>query len=270
MEGYFVYVSDKLEEIRFGAPEKYQIFGTREVVKWAFWRAVLAEFIGTLLFVFLGCASAVPIGDSIQPTIKIAFAFGLAIMSLIQMFGHVSGGHFNPAVSIGLAVIAGITPIRAAAYTLAQIAGAIIGGLILKGVTPIQHQDKLAVTSVGADVNAGQGLGVEIILTFVLVFVIAATTDADRPNFETASLKIGLTVTMLHMSSITYTGSSMNPARSLGSAVASNSYGYHWIYWIGPIVGGCLATIIYKYIYSPYRGAISKEDAVNKLCKLQL
>ncbi|XP_061182475.1 aquaporin-1-like [Saccostrea echinata] len=262
MEGYFMHVSQAVAEARFGKDLEEKVYSIRELKTWKFWRAVLAEFVGTMLFVFLGCASTLT--NPINP-VRIALAFGLAIMALIQMFGHISGGHFNPAVSLGLLASFQITIFRALLYTVAQTIGAIVGGMILKGVTPGDFHANLGVTKVSDSYTLLQGVAIELILTFCLVFVIVATTDGNRTDFGSVSLKIGLTVAMLHFSSITLTGSSMNPARSLGSAVASNDYDTHWVYWVGPILGGCIASLLYKFLFSPYRGAISNDEATHKL-----
>lgn len=263
MEGYFMHVSKKVADARFGKEqEEEKVYSVQELKSWKFWRAVMAEFVGTLLFVFLGCASTLT--NPVNP-VRVALAFGLAIMALIQMFGHISGGHFNPAVSLGLLASFQITIFRALFYTIAQTIGAIVGGMILKGATPGSFHANLGVTKVANGYTLVQGVGIELILTFCLVFVIVATTDGNRTDFGSVSLKIGLTVAMLHFSCITLTGSSMNPARSLGSAVASGDYDTHWVYWVGPILGGCIATLLYKFLFMPHRGAISNEEATHKL-----
>ncbi|XP_076437828.1 aquaporin-5-like [Babylonia areolata] len=269
MEGLFVYTANKVEEVRTGADEGkqkgYKIVDVQELKSLAFWRAVGAEFLAQILFVYLGGSSAMFAADDNAKVIKIAFAFGLAIMALIQMIGHVSGGHINPAVTIAMAVALNISLPRAVLYVLAQIIGAILGGLILKGVTPDAFHDNLAVTDVNPAMTSGQGLGVEILLTFVLVFVIFGTTDENRPSFGSPSLLIGLTVTLCHLAGIPFTGASMNPSRSLGSAVASSSFSNHWVYWVGPILGGVGAAVVYKLLISPYRNTLSTEEAVQKM-----
>ncbi|GFS14283.1 aquaporin [Elysia marginata] len=186
-------------------------------------------------------------------------------MALIQMIGHVSGGHINPAVTIAMAVAMKISIIRAFLYVLAQILGAIVGGFILKGLTLSPQDDNLAVTSLADGVTQAQGFGMELILTFCLVTVIFGTTDPHRASFGSPAVLIGLTVTLGHLAGIQYTGSSMNPSRSLGSAIASDKWDDHWIYWIAPIAGGVLSSVVYKFILDPYKGVINMDEAINKL-----
>ncbi|KAL5015283.1 hypothetical protein ScPMuIL_009553 [Solemya velum] len=211
MEALFVYVSKKLEAIRYGPqPECSPLHCIQEIKTLAFWRAVFAELLATLIFVFLGCASTQFVNredDKFSEEarlIRIALAFGLSIMVLIQMIGHVSGGHINPAVSIAMAVSMSISPVRALFYVGAQSGGAIIGGLLLKAVTVPSWNTtiNLGVTSVNPQIDVGQGLAVEIILTFVLVMVIYGTTDPNRTDFGSASLAIGLTVATGHLAGV--------------------------------------------------------------------
>ncbi|XP_076456846.1 aquaporin-5-like [Babylonia areolata] len=268
MEGLYVYTANKLEAVRKGddgAKKPYKIVDVQELKSLAFWRAVFAEFLAQILFVFLGGCSAMFTTAGNDKIIKIAFGFGLSIMALIQMIGHVSGGHINPAVTIALAVTLKISIARAFFYVIAQVVGAIVGGFLLKGLTPDTYHSDLAVTSINSALTPGQGLGVEIILTFVLVFVIFGTTDENRPSFGSPALLIGLTVTLLHLCGVSFTGASMNPSRSLGSAVASDSFVDHWVYWVGPIVGGILAAVSYTLLFTPYRGILSMDIAMQKM-----
>nr|AYH91719.1 aquaporin [Pomacea canaliculata] len=272
MEGLYVHIASKLEAIRLGqdGAKTYKVLDPKELKSVELWRAVFAEFLAQILFVFLGCGSTMFVKEDerSEAVIKIAFTFGLAIMALIQMIGHVSGGHINPAVTIAMAVTLNISIVRTVLYIAAQVTGALIGGFLLKGLIPADMTKSnftLGATMVDKGMTAGQGVGVEIILTFVLVIVIFGTTDPNRPSFGSPSLLIGLTVTLLHLVGIKFTGCGINPSRSLGSAVASGRYKDHWVYWIGPILGGVLAAAVYKLIINPYRGAPSMEDAVQKM-----
>ncbi|KAK3578203.1 hypothetical protein CHS0354_015254 [Potamilus streckersoni] len=278
MEGYFLYITNKLAKIRsekeMGEP-KGLLF--REVNQWSFWRAVLAEFVGTMLLVFIGCASTIQLTvdgsavtqDKLDHTriIRIGLTFGLMIATMINCFGHVSGGHFNPAVSIPMAVIMDISPLRALMYTTSQCIGGTVGCLLLKSVTPKEFHINLGVTGVNSKLNAGQGIGCECLFTFTLVLCIMCITDSNRSQFTSPAFGIGLTVSVLHFAGIPFSGASMNPARSLASTVVSNSWNLHWVYWVGPILGGCAAALCYKYVFNPYRNTLTMEEAVNELVR---
>ncbi|KAI8776799.1 aquaporin-5 isoform X2, partial [Biomphalaria glabrata] len=261
MEALYVHIANKLEGIRFGRPKPSgKLIDLSELRSLDLWRAVFAEFLAQLLFVFLGCAATNQSSHA-----EIALAFGLAIMALVQMVGHVSGGHINAAVTIAMAVAMNITLLRAVLYIVAQVGGAIVGGFILKGVTPELLNKNLGATTLSNGVTPAQGFGVELILTFCLVTVIFGTTDPNRASFGSPSLLIGLTVTVGHLAGLSYTGSSMNPTRTLGSAVAADIWADHWVYWVGPIAGGVIAAILYKFVLNPYRGVTNLDEAINKL-----
>lgn len=267
MDGYFLYVAHKLEKLRTG-PQRSLLDVVGEIKSWDLWRAVLAEGVATMLFVFIGTSSIVlPMGESLDGAkiVRIAFTFGLMIAVLIQMFGHVSGGHMNPAVSVGMAVALKISPLRAVLYVVAQCGGALLGSLLLKGVTPDPLHSDLGVNTVSPLLSLAEGFGCEVVYTFILVFSIFGCTDDRRPFFGSPALGIGLTVGVLHLSGIPYTGASMNPARSLGPAVISDKFETHWVYWAGPLVGGILAALSYKFIFDPYARGVSMDEAINRM-----
>ncbi|XP_055957781.1 aquaporin AQPAe.a-like [Patella vulgata] len=265
MDALFIYVSNKLEEIKYGPQDgKSKLINLKEMKSFAFWRAVIAEFLATMLFVFLGVASTLG-GSGEAKEVKIGLTFGLAIMAMIQVTGHVSGAHINPAVTIAMTVAMKISIMKAILYIVAQCAGGVIGAYILRGCVDTVFHSNLGVTNISSVVTPAQGFGIELLLTFILVSVIFGTTDGNRPAFGSPALLIGLTVALGHFSCIKLTGSSMNPARSLGSAVASDSFENHWIYWVGPIVGGVLAAVVYVLILNPYRGVKSTEEALQDM-----
>lgn len=254
MESLYIHIANKLESARRGSKG----FGSirEELRSWDVWRATAAEFVATFLFVFAGCAStSTPNSD----VVKIALCFGLGIMAMVQMVGHISGGHINPAVSIAMAIVFNISPLRAFFYIIAQCLGAIAGAFFLKGVTI--EGGGLGVTRLNG-INAGQGFAIELFLTFVLVAVIFASTDSNRSHFGNPAIVIGLTVAMSHLAAVPLTGSSINPARSLGSAAAANDWEDHWVYWVGPIVGGCAAALLYKYFLNPYRNMPTMDETL--------
>ncbi|XP_060598108.1 aquaporin-4-like [Ruditapes philippinarum] len=183
----------------------------------------------------------------------------------IQMIGHVSGGHMNPAVSIAMAVANWISPTRAFLYVCAQSAGGILGSFLLKLFTPSRLHNNLAVTTINPELNVGQGLGCEIIFTFILVMSIMGCTDMNRPLFGSPAIGIGFTVAVVHLAAIPFTAASMNPARSLGSAVISKYFKDLWVYWVGPIAGGIVAAVVYKFVFNPYRKHVSYKWAAKEL-----
>ncbi|XP_070475645.1 aquaporin-2 isoform X1 [Equus przewalskii] len=186
----------------------------------AFSRAVLAEFLATLLFVFFGLGSALNWPQAMPSVLQIAMAFGLAIGTLVQALGHVSGAHINPAVTVACLVGCHVSFLRAAFYVAAQLLGAVAGAALLHEITPPNIRGDLAVNALSNSTTAGQAVTVELFLTLQLVLCIFASTDERRgDNLGTPALSIGFSVVVGHLLGIPYTGCSMNPARSLAPAV---------------------------------------------------
>uniref|UniRef100_A0A8C5LQ19 Aquaporin-2 n=1 Tax=Leptobrachium leishanense TaxID=445787 RepID=A0A8C5LQ19_9ANUR len=235
-----------------------------EICSLAFVRAVFSEFLATLIFVFLGLGSALSWPSSLPGVLQISLAFGLAIGTLVQALGHVSGAHINPAVTVAFLVGSQISILRAFFYIIAQLVGAIAGAGILYGVTPSDVRGNLAINSV-LNGTAGQCFAVELILTFQLVLCIFASTDSRRnDNLGSPALSIGLSVTLGHLLGIYFTGCSMNPARSLGPAAITGMFTYHWVFWIGPLAGGILASVIYNLVLFPHNKSLSDRIAILK------
>ncbi|KAM3966805.1 aquaporin prip [Aphomia sociella] len=239
-------------------------------------KALLAEFIGNLLLNLFGCGACVNITQGVNAPadiVLIALAFGLAVFAAVSAIGHISGGHINPAVTIGLASAGRVKPVRAVLYIIAQCAGAAAGSGLLKAFTPERAAGKLGVTALGSDVTALQGFGIEFFLGFVLIFVVCGVCDPNKPDSKsTAPLTIGLTVTLGHLLAVDYTGSAMNPARSFGSGLVANEWGDHWVYWAGPIAGGVAAALLYVHGFSApavdtprYRAVAGDEKELKRL-----
>ncbi|XP_017886126.1 aquaporin AQPAn.G isoform X1 [Ceratina calcarata] len=211
------------------------------------YRALVAEFLGTLLLNFFGCGSVVT-GN----VVAISLAFGLTVAAAIQGIGHVSGGHVNPAVTFGLMVIGKVPIIRGLLYVLLQCVGAIAGSGILRALSPDRMETALGVVSLSPGVTPVQGFGIEFFLAFVLVLVVCGACDAAKPESKgIAPLIIGLSVSIGHIVGVPRTGAGMNPARSFGSAVVMSSFNDHWVYWVGPILGGMAAGLIYAFVIGP-------------------
>ncbi|MSQ12325.1 MAG: MIP family channel protein [Dehalococcoidia bacterium] len=219
-------------------------------------RAAAAEGIATLLFVFLGVGTVVATGmlfdggglGSARLT-AIALAHGLGILIGVVSIAKISGGHLNPAVTVAAFLTGKIGLRKAGTYIAAQLIGATLGTVLVAAVAPGAIDGALGSHSLGADVSALSGLLAEIVGTFALVWVIfAVAIDPKGPN-NIAPIAIGLTVLVLHFALVPLTGASVNPARSFGPALISGEWADHWVYWLGPLVGGSLAGFTYQWFF---------------------
>ena len=227
----------------------------REFTSLEVWRSTLAEFIATLLFVFLGAGSVIvsgglPNGD-LDPArlVAIALAHGVAIAFLVYATANISGGHLNPAVTFAALLTKKISAARGLMFVVAQLGGAVVGALLLLATIPGAADTNLGAHALGPDVSVGMGLLMEIVITFALVFVIFATAVDPRGMGNLAPLAIGLTVLVDHLLAVPITGASMNPARSFGPALVSGEWAGHWLYWAGPLLGGALAGLVYQIAF---------------------
>jgi aquaporin NIP len=203
-------------------------------------RAHLAEFIGTFALVFFGCGA---IANGLPPT-AVALAFGLTIGVMVYALGHVSGAHFNPAVSIGFAIGGHLPMGRALTYAVAQVTGAIAAALLLR--LTLGPGVRLGVTQPsGSDLQAFVW---ESVLTFFLMLVITAVATDERAIGNAAALAIGGMVALGALVGGSISGASMNPARSFGPAVVSSELASIWIYLTAPIVGSSAAALVYRYL----------------------
>lgn len=214
----------------------------------------VAEFIGPFALVFLGAGSIIMTGG--QDLVAIALAHGLALGVMIAAAGHISGGHYNPAVSIALAIAGKIEAPRAAVYVGAQLLGAIAAALCLVAIFTSDQVDavSLGTPAVGADIEPMGALFAEVILTFFLMFVIFGTAVDERGPKAIAALAIGLTVAADITAMGAVTGAAMNPARHLGPALVDGTWDDFWVWWLGPIIGAALAAIVYNWVLLDYVG----------------
>jgi aquaporin Z len=209
-----------------------------------------AEFVGTFTLIFVGAGSIIATRG--QDLTAIALAHGLAIGVMASAVGHISGGHFNPAVTLGFVVTRRIETAMAGAYWVAQFLGAVVAAAILRGVVPGSLADpvKLGTPAIGGGISAGQGLAIEIILTFFLVWVIFATAADPRGSFRLiAGLAIGLTITLDIFMGGPFTGAAMNPARAFGPQLIQNAWSDGWVWYLGPAIGAALAALAYEWLY---------------------
>jgi aquaporin Z len=228
--------------------------------------ATIAEFFGPFALCIAGIGAIistqmypvdsgqiVPWGGNL---VAIALAHGLAIGLMVAALGHISGGHFNPAVSISMLATGEIGLTRAIAYIAAQLLGGVAGAgvltLVFPALGPLGRNNpgvNLGLPGLGPDVTVSGALIMEAVMTFFLVLVIFGSAVDPRGPKAIAPLAIGLTISMDILTGGRITGAAMNPARAFGPAIVQQDFTNWWIYWVGPIVGGLIAAFAYKYVW---------------------
>jgi len=211
----------------------------------------IAEFVGTAVLVFMGCGSAVFLGaDVAGGHLAVALAFGLSIVAMAYVIGNVSGCHINPAVSLAVFLDKRMSGADFVGYVISQLFGGIVGAALLKVLSGIAEIDKTG--GLGSNLVAGAGgfggaLLVEVVLTFIFVLTILGVT-ADSTKGSVAGIVIGLTLTFVHIVGIPLTGTSVNPARSIGPALFTGGAALTdlWVFILAPLVGAVLAALVYK------------------------
>ncbi|MBE5965017.1 MAG: aquaporin [Lachnospiraceae bacterium] len=225
-------------------------------------RKYVAEFIGTAVLVTLGCGTAMLVGCSSAlggGYVLTAFAFGLVIVGMAYCIGNISGCHINPAVSLGVLISGGMNVKDFVCYVISQVLGAFAGAGLLAlifnlgavvDMTGGYGSNGLA----GVNGSSVAGLIVEIVLTFVFVLTIIGVTSKEAGHGSFAGIVIGFTLTLVHILGIGLTGTSVNPARSIGPAIVAAISGNAdpikcvWVFIVGPLVGAALAALVYKFL----------------------
>jgi MIP family channel proteins len=212
-------------------------------------RRSVAELVGTYALVTAGCGAIMvdSLTNGTLTHVGVALTFGLIVMVMIAAVGHISGAHFNPAVTFAFAVTRHFPWRELPWYWAAQFIGAIAGALTLQALFG-------SVANLGATLPAGnalQSLILEILLTAVLMFVIISVATDTRAVGQIAALAIGATVALEALWGGPISGASMNPARSFGPALIAGVWRDHWVYWLGPIVGAVLGAAIYQFVRQP-------------------
>jgi aquaporin TIP len=211
-------------------------------------RRSVAEFVGAFALVFVGAGSVMTGGG----LVAVAIAHGLILAIMVTALGHISGGHFNPAVTFGFLITRRIVPRLAAAYLAAQFLGALVAAALLKWIYPDNISDgaKLGAPVLNEQISAGAGFVLEAILTFFLVWVVFATAADPRGAFAiVGGFAIGLTIGADILIGGPLTGAAMNPARAFGPELVQNYWSDAWIWYIGPLLGGGLAALSYDLLY---------------------
>jgi len=237
--------------------------------------SALGEFVGTTCFVFLGISSVNSAFESMKAAnvdtisymqditnstvvnpgnatgaspasqIQIAFGFGFGLMCMVWAFFRISGGHLNPAVTLGLFCSGAVPPVKAVLYIIGQCCGAMLGSLFSKALFPTPSTGTFrGANGIGGSVAAGFFL--ELILTFLLVFVVHMLALEVNNARNVAPFVIGTIVFVGHLIAIPITGTSMNPARSFGASVVTGQWNNHWVFWVAPLCGGILASVFYR------------------------
>ena len=210
-------------------------------------RRAVAEFVGTFALVFIGIGSILFSGGQLVP---IALGHGLVIAVMASAVGHISGGHFNPAVTFGFVVTRRMDLPLAAVYWVTQIVAGILGALALRVILPDAADLDNGVPQVNEAIDLGPAVLTEAILTFFLVWVVFATAADPGGAFKSiAGLAIGLTITFDILAGGPLTGAAMNPARALGPELVQSVWSNWWVYWVGPLAGGGVAALLYELLY---------------------
>jgi MIP family channel proteins len=217
---------------------------------------LFAEFLGTFALVFFG-AGAVCIDFQLRSSgglglLGVALASGLAFAIMVAALGHISGGHFNPAITIGYWVTRRLSTLDSLAYWAAQLLGAAVAGFFLKLVIPedIATNVFLGTPELMRDFPRWSGMALEGVATFFLVLVVFATVVDEQGTFRSsAAFAMGLTIALGILVAGPLTGGALNPARAFGPALASNHWLNWGIYWVGPLGGGFLAALLYDSLY---------------------
>lgn len=208
----------------------------------------VAEFIGTFALIFVAAGGAAFAGSATD----LALANGLVIAVMVSAFGFISGGHFNPAITLGFLVTRRIAPMLAVWYWLVQFGGAALAALLLHWVLPaaVQNSRNLGAPALSSGISTGSAVVVEAVLTFFLVMVVFATAVDERGAFkQIAGLAIGLTISFDVLMAAGLTGGAMNPARAFGPQLVGDHWSHWWIWYVGPLAGGVIAASIYEMLY---------------------
>lgn len=210
-------------------------------------RAYLAELLGTFLFFAIGLTSVQAVGalGAAAPLLVVVpLAFGLGLLAAIFAFGHISGGHFNPAVTVAMVIDGRTTPADAVGYIVAQVLGAIAAAAL---VLVLWSQAAVAgtITAPGSGFSDIQAIVLEAVLTAIFLLVILSSTKHASTH---AALAIPLTLVAIHLAAVPFTGASVNPARSIGPALVGGDLSKLWIYLVAPIIGAVVAALVYRAV----------------------
>jgi aquaporin TIP len=216
------------------------------------WRRSFVELLGTFALVLVGAGTIMSLGPQADAgTLEVSLATGLVIAVMVSAVGHISGGHFNPAITFGFILTRRMSALLGVAYWGAQFAGGVLAALLLRWVFPAANRDA---ANLGAPavhtIDVGAALVVEAVITFFLVWVVFAMTTDPRSTYSAvAGLGIGFVIVFGMLLAYPLTGGAFNPARAFGPELISNSWSDFWIWYVGPLAGGAIAALLYDEVY---------------------
>jgi len=239
--------------------------GQKEELFRDFIRPVVAEFIGSVFFIFVACGAAMSTAQKFTHpgtiTLGVSFAFGFTLFAIAFMIGHISGGHLNSALTLAFVITGKLSPVKGFFYFLAQLTGGLVGGSLLLALLPVDYRQANCFASniLAEGVTPAMGFFIEFFLTAFLLLVVGAAVDTAKSNRTLVPLAIGMAVMVCHLIAIPVTGTSLNPTRSFASAAAahyaqggicSHVWDDHWVFWFGPIFGAIAGLYAYEFLLS--------------------
>lgn len=217
-----------------------------EITKISFFQSLIAEFFATAIYIFFTISST---STFLRPNeLTIGLTAGLTAIALITSFGHISGAQMNPAITFALMIMGEISIFRGLCFMTVQSFASILSTWIIKAF--LSRDDYIGLLTLRADgINPGKGIFVEIMISLLVIMVYLAVTDNSRSGYKaTASIAIGMAITVGHFAGLRFTGAGLNPVRAFGPAVIHNKFKDNYIYWVGPLIGACGAVLIYKFV----------------------
>ncbi|KAF9524739.1 putative aquaporin 1 [Crepidotus variabilis] len=213
-------------------------------------KAASLEFLGTATFILLGLggvqAGSISAGSTVERTMYYATSLGLSLLISAWLFYRITGGLFNPNISLALCLVRVITPMRFVLYSISQLAGAIAGAAILRALTPEPYNVNVFLAT---NINKAQGVFIEMFITAALVLAVLMLAAEKHEATPFAPIGIGLTLFACQLFAINFTGAAMNTARAFGpAAITGFPYTGHWVYWVGPFLGSLLGVAIYAFL----------------------
>jgi len=215
-------------------------------------RRLFAELLGAFALVFVGAGTIMSVGPQANAgTLDVALATGLTIAVMVAAVGHISGGHFNPAITFGFILTRRMSAALGGLYWIVQLAGGVLAALLLRWIFPASYRDA---TNLGAPsvhtIDIGAALVIEALITFFVVWVVFSLTTDERNSFASVGwLAIGLVFVFGTLFAGPLTGAAFNPARAFGPELISNTWNDAWIYYVGPLAGGAIAALLYDEVY---------------------